>query len=680
MSYSPEFARHGYQIDRELGCNRLGGRLTYQGTHLETGKSVVIKQFQFSTRDSSWAEFDAYEQEIQMLRSLQHPGIPRYFDSFQMADGFCMVQDYLNAKSLAEPRSWTPQQVKEVAICSLKILVYLQSQKPSVIHRDLKPENILIDREGRVYLVDFGFARMGGGEISASSVVKGTMGFMPPEQLFNRRLTAASDLYGLGGTLICLLTGTKSVDIGNLMDAEYRLHFRHLVPPLERGWMNWLEKMTEPKVGDRFVNAAAALSVLESIDVAQLPRVRLNHTTLNFTPEFYGEKLTQTIRIDNPVPNTVLAGHWEFPSHPSDPPHTPYDHAWISCDLMKFEGNQIECEVAIDTSKLLENTVYTRLLILHTNSSPETSSIEIIVKTAQLPVVHTNGINTAIGWQTLAVILFFLVGSLIILISSSRYIIFGIFVLIVPISGLITWEKTLMSIDKKICLKALKSVFFYLIFSGGIGNFFARFFYSDLDLLIAAIVGGIFGGLLELKNPVSSLAKLFDKKTSFFLKFYLVLILTTIALAISGYLLLDFSSKPDLELADFSLYIFEVLAGALIFGGTIYVITYMTMKLTYWLYPPTIRYYKSKHRTQQDSVQISLLTSGFGLSLAILWRLITEVFFVASDRRELNVELATGLAIASLAATAIPWSYLTFLKPRRLRDRYFRNLQTLIKP
>jgi len=65
------------------------------------------------------------------------------------------------------------------------------------MHRDIKPENVLVDRqeELKVYLVDFGFAHIGSGEVAASSVVKGTLGFMPPEQMFNRQLTEASDLY-----------------------------------------------------------------------------------------------------------------------------------------------------------------------------------------------------------------------------------------------------------------------------------------------------------------------------------------------------------------------------------------------------------------------------------------------------------------------------------------------------
>jgi serine/threonine protein kinase len=47
---------------------------------------------------------------------------------------------------------------------------------------------------------------------------------MPPEQMFNRQLTEASDLYSLGATLICLLTQTKSAEIGNLIDEACRIN------------------------------------------------------------------------------------------------------------------------------------------------------------------------------------------------------------------------------------------------------------------------------------------------------------------------------------------------------------------------------------------------------------------------------------------------------------------------
>lgn len=265
----PELAELGYQIERELGHNRSGGRVTYQATSTKTQQPVVIKQFQFAKVGASWSDYEAHEREIELLQQLDSPSIPQYLDAFETPNGFCLIQEYKNAPSLAQQQHFTPQEIKQIAIAVLEVLVYLQQQVPPIIHRDIKPENILVERSQplKVYLVDFGLARQGGGDVAASSAVKGTLGFMPPEQMFNRQLTEASDLYSLGATLICLLTKTSSVEIGNLIDENYRINFKHLVTHLNPQFIDWLSKMVEPNLKHRYPNAATSLQALQSIDV-----------------------------------------------------------------------------------------------------------------------------------------------------------------------------------------------------------------------------------------------------------------------------------------------------------------------------------------------------------------------------------------------------------------------------
>ncbi|MDJ0553823.1 MAG: serine/threonine-protein kinase [Microcoleaceae cyanobacterium MO_207.B10] len=279
MKNYPDFSNYGYQINRELGHNRAGGRVTYLATEINTQKPVVIKQFQFATRGAVWSEYQAYEQEINLLKRLNFPNIPRYLDSFQTGAGFCMVQEYKKAPSLATKKELHPQQIKQIAISVLEILKYLQKQIPPIIHRDLKPENILVDRQMNVTLVDFGFARIGGGEVAVSSVVKGTLGFMPPEQMFNRELTFASDLYSLGATLICLLTNTNSLEVGKLIDETGSLKFRSKLPHLSEEFLNWLEKMVAPRYQDRFSSAEVALDALIPINI--LPITEANKLLQN---------------------------------------------------------------------------------------------------------------------------------------------------------------------------------------------------------------------------------------------------------------------------------------------------------------------------------------------------------------------------------------------------------------
>ena len=138
----PDLASYNYVVEKELGHNISGGRATYQGINILTGKSVVIKQFQF-IKGSEWSGYEATEREIEVLKQLDLPNIPRYLDRLETPTGFCLITEYKNAPSLAVKANFTLEQIKEIAIGVLEILVYLQKQNPPVIHRDLKPENIL---------------------------------------------------------------------------------------------------------------------------------------------------------------------------------------------------------------------------------------------------------------------------------------------------------------------------------------------------------------------------------------------------------------------------------------------------------------------------------------------------------------------------------------------------------
>lgn len=386
MSNFSDLSGHGFSVVRELGHNRAGGRVTYLAINRANRLPVVLKQFLFAKRDSHWSDYEAIKREIQVLQGLNHPGIPSYLDSFETSTGFCLVQEYKDAPSLAEPRSFDPDEIKKIAISLLNILIYLQNRLPPISHRDIKPENILVDKQLYVFLVDFGLAQIGESEFAMSSMAKGTIGFMAPEQLFNRQLSKASDLYGLGATLICLLTGTPSVQISNFIDDDYRLNFKHLVPNLSLRWIEWLEKMVELKPKDRFPDAQTALEALKPIYINRLPELVISQTYLEFDAQRLGEKLNQTIRISNSVPETVLETRWQVAPHLSDPPHTPHHHQWIGFNQSEFTSNNALCRITVDTSKLMAYRSYEREILINSNSQPETQVLKLKVKTAPVPI------------------------------------------------------------------------------------------------------------------------------------------------------------------------------------------------------------------------------------------------------------------------------------------------------
>jgi serine/threonine protein kinase len=281
MIQYPDFTPYNYQIIRELGRNREGGRISYLAKSLDSEQQVAIKQFRFVEEGASWQGFKAHEREISILQELNHPRIPRYLDSFETQDGFCLVQEYKDAPSLATKNSFVPEAIKQIIISILEILVAIQNRVPPIIHRDIKPENILVDLENNAYLIDFGLARVNSQEVALSSIVAGTPGFMPPEELFNRPLTTASDLYSVGVTAIALLTNTPSVKISHLIDENYQFNFRHLITGINPDFLDWLHKMVKPNLKERYPNAATALQALKALEAIDI-QGQFNQIELNF--------------------------------------------------------------------------------------------------------------------------------------------------------------------------------------------------------------------------------------------------------------------------------------------------------------------------------------------------------------------------------------------------------------
>lgn len=273
MSY-PELK--GYKIEKELGKNAAGARVTYLAIDTVNKRPIVIKEFQFARSDSSWSQYTAMTNEITALKQLDHPQIPKYIAAIESDTGFYLVQEYVNGRPLTTEVKKCDNHIELVFDLSLQILdilIYLQSLNPPIFHRDIKPENILVDDNYRAYLVDFGFAKSSD-RLGASSVVKGTLGFMPPEQIFNRKLSLASDLYGLGVTIFCWLSCTDSGAVSELFDENFQISYSRLPANLDGDYRRWLKQMTARSPTKRFANAQIAKENLKNISLKKLRQAR----------------------------------------------------------------------------------------------------------------------------------------------------------------------------------------------------------------------------------------------------------------------------------------------------------------------------------------------------------------------------------------------------------------------
>jgi len=217
-----------YRILDILGEGNSG--TTYLAEPTEGGPQVALKAL--SLRGSQdWKTLELFEREVEILKTLDHPAIPRYIESFVVETEtdrhFYLAQTLAKGRNLADwvESGWrcTEAEVEAIAQQLLDILSYLQSLEPAVIHRDLKPQNIIRGEDGGIALVDFGaVGHTYHNTFMRGSTVVGTFGYMAPEQ-FRGQADLTTDLYGLGATLLYLLTRD---DPAHLPERNFRLDFR----------------------------------------------------------------------------------------------------------------------------------------------------------------------------------------------------------------------------------------------------------------------------------------------------------------------------------------------------------------------------------------------------------------------------------------------------------------------
>src|SRR5579884_2025780 len=154
-----------YLIDSVAG--RGGMSAVYKGIDTVNGNRLVaIKEMSqnpvlMSQINEATARF---YQEADLLRSLHHPNLPRIYDAFSENGRSYLVMDYIEGKTLLQLLHDAHQplpvpQVIDYALQLCDVLNYLHQHQPPIIFRDLKPTNVMVQRDGHIYLIDFGIAR-----------------------------------------------------------------------------------------------------------------------------------------------------------------------------------------------------------------------------------------------------------------------------------------------------------------------------------------------------------------------------------------------------------------------------------------------------------------------------------------------------------------------------------------
>ncbi len=190
--------------------------VVYQARHNTTGRLVALKLI-VPESAAARSAVDRFLREMTVISQLKHPNIVEWLEQGMTRGQFWFAMEYVQGTNLevvaqADPGRYPVHQACRMACQVLKGLE--QAHALGFVHRDIKPENILIGRtpDGLVAKIsDFGLAKsfrgLGLSGLTFSGEMRGTVPFMPPEQMLDfKTVTPAGDLYATAATIYYLLT------------------------------------------------------------------------------------------------------------------------------------------------------------------------------------------------------------------------------------------------------------------------------------------------------------------------------------------------------------------------------------------------------------------------------------------------------------------------------------------
>src|SRR5438477_8779578 len=275
-----KIAAHAGELLGELGdyellevIGRGGQGVVFRARQKSLNRIVALKVISLG-QWASTAHLKRFRLEAKAAASLDHPSIVPIYEVGEREGACCFSMKFVEGGQLDEVVKRAPISIRQAAELIAKVARTVHyAHEHGILHRDIKPGNILLDTKGEPQLTDFGLARLVEAEstITRTREALGTPSYMAPEQAAGeqRKLSNATDVYGLGAVLYQLLTdhppfagGTTYETIKLLLDTEPRLP-RLLNPKIDRDLSTICLKCLQKDPKRRYSSSLALAEDLE---------------------------------------------------------------------------------------------------------------------------------------------------------------------------------------------------------------------------------------------------------------------------------------------------------------------------------------------------------------------------------------------------------------------------------
>lgn len=174
---------------------------SYFCTDTVTNTDVVLKEI-----PKEKCEIHDFQAVTETLKSLIHPNITRYIDSFEDDENYYFVTEYIEGgdlKHLLESRALAESEVVWMLHQILQALYFLQELR--ITHLNLKPTNIFLDSEQNIKVGDFGLS-VCHPELYSTNEFDSAWGYEAPERIFKQSQSFSADIWSAGTLLYEMVT------------------------------------------------------------------------------------------------------------------------------------------------------------------------------------------------------------------------------------------------------------------------------------------------------------------------------------------------------------------------------------------------------------------------------------------------------------------------------------------
>jgi ABC-type branched-subunit amino acid transport system substrate-binding protein/DNA-binding beta-propeller fold protein YncE len=196
----------GYRIEDLVGRGGMG--VVYRATDLSLERPVALKLIAPELADDERFR-SRFLREPRLAASLDHPNVIPIYEAGEHDGQLYLAMRFVEGSDL---RTLLDAEGKLPSERALEILAQVagaldSAHRRALVHRDVKPANVLLDRDGHVYLSDFGITKQLGGASTDTGRVAGTLDYLAPEQIRGDPVDGRTDAYALGCVLYECVSG-----------------------------------------------------------------------------------------------------------------------------------------------------------------------------------------------------------------------------------------------------------------------------------------------------------------------------------------------------------------------------------------------------------------------------------------------------------------------------------------